>query len=129
MSKSSFVVGAAGLEPALLARAGLPRQRSRMSNNINVLSCMPFLIPYTGLCSHSEAEVSLRFHRYPAGVRLGVLKPKPNCAVRTGLSMTLTKFSIWRTAVRIWLFPYVRAQDLSLFETVSFFHRYLLSLY
>ena len=52
----------------------------------------------------------MRFHDYPAGVRLGVLKPKPNCAIHIGLSMTLTKFSICRTAVRIWLFPYVRAQ-------------------
>ena len=26
---------------------------------------------YTGLYSHSEAEVSMRFHHYPVGVRLG----------------------------------------------------------
>ena len=48
MSKSSFVVGAAGLEPALLAKARLTRQRSRMSNNINVLPCIPVLIPIQG---------------------------------------------------------------------------------
>lgn len=48
MSKSSFVVGVAGLEPALLAKARLTRQRSRMSNNINVLPCIPVPIPIRG---------------------------------------------------------------------------------
>lgn len=90
MSKSFFVVEAAGLEPALSQEAEAKTEVQNVKQH-HCLACMPFPIPYTGLCFHCEAEGPLAFHHYPVDVRLDVLKPKPMTARFTPGYMILTK--------------------------------------